>query len=78
MIAAIVQSCLVANVAYGISIVALAGGVFMNRLITEGAIAALEGTGFTVALGKELPPNDGALSYGQAAVAAARANQQAS
>lgn len=78
MIAAIVQSCLVANAAYGISIVALAGGVFMNRLITEGAIAALEGAGFTVALGKELPPNDGAISYGQAAVAAARANQQAS
>lgn len=78
MIAAIVQSCLVANAAYGISIVALAGGVFMNRFITEGAIAALEGAGFTVALGKELPPNDGAISYGQAAVAAARANQQAS
>lgn len=78
MIAAIVQSCLVANAAYGISIVALAGGVFMNRFITEGAIAALEGAGFTVALGKELPPNDGAISYGQTAVAAARANQQAS
>lgn len=78
MIATIVQSCLVANAAYGISIVALAGGVFMNRFITEGAIAALEGAGFTVALGKELPPNDGAISYGQAAVAAARANQQAS
>ena len=74
MIAAIVQSCLVANAAYGISTVALAGGVFMNRLITEGAIAALENTGFTVALGKELPPNDGAISYGQATVAAARAN----
>lgn len=74
MIAAIVQSCLVANAAYGISTVALAGGVFMNRLITEGAIAALENAGFTVALGKELPPNDGAISYGQATVAAARAN----
>lgn len=78
MIAAIVQSCLVANAAYGISTVALAGGVFMNRLITEGAIAALENAGFTVALGKELPPNDGAISYGQATVAAARANLQAS
>lgn len=76
MIAAIVQSCLVANAAYGISTVALAGGVFMNRFITEGAIAALEGAGFTVALGKELPPNDGAISYGQAAVAAARASAQ--
>ena len=77
-IAAKGHNALVANAAYGISIVALAGGVFMNRLITEGAIAALEGAGFTVALGKELPPNDGAISYGQAAVAAARANQQAS
>ena len=33
----------------------------MNRLITEGAIAALEGAGLTVALGEELPPNDGAI-----------------
>ena len=72
MAEAIVQACLLANAAYGISTVALAGGVFMNRYLTERSIAALEGAGFTVALSKELPPNDGGISYGQAAVAAAR------
>ena len=66
------QTCLVANAAYGIATVALGGGVFMNRRIVEGAAAALESAGFTVALSKELPPNDGAISYGQAVVAAAR------
>ncbi|MDO4443616.1 MAG: carbamoyltransferase HypF [Slackia sp.] len=71
-VAAIVQACLVANAAYGISTVALGGGVFMNRRIVEGAAAALENAGFTVALSRELPPNDGAISYGQAVVAASR------
>lgn len=72
LVQAIVQTCLVANAAYGISTVALAGGVFMNRYLTEHAAAALEQAGFTVALNIELPPNDGGISYGQAAVAAAR------
>ena len=69
---AIVQTCLVANAAYGISTVALGGGVFMNRYLTERVAAMLAANGFTVALGKELPPNDGAVSYGQAVVAASR------
>ena len=66
------QTCLVANAAYGISTVALGGGVFMNRYLTERVAALLAANGFTVALGKELPPNDGAVSYGQAVVAASR------
>jgi hydrogenase maturation factor HypF (carbamoyltransferase family) len=32
----------------------------------------LEGEGFTVLLHRELPTNDGCISYGQAAVAAAQ------
>ena len=69
---AIVLICQVANAAYGIATVALAGGVFMNRYLVEHATAALEAAGFTVALNKELPPNDGSISYGQAAIAAKR------
>ena len=69
---AIALICQVANAAYGITTVALAGGVFMNRYLVEHATAALEATGFTVALNKELPPNDGSISYGQAAIAAKR------
>lgn len=69
---AIAQACLVANAAYGISTVALGGGVFMNRYLTERSVALLETAGFTVALPQELPPNDGAVSFGQAVVAQAR------
>ncbi len=72
LVEAIVQICLVANATYGISIVALAGGVFMNRYLIEHTLAALESAGFTVALNKELPCNDGGVSFGQAIIAAAR------
>ena len=71
-VTAIAQICLVANAAYGITTVALGGGVFMNRYLIENTISALEQAGFTVAINRDLPPNDGGISYGQAAVAAAR------
>lgn len=51
---------------YGISIVALGGGVFMNRYLTEQALIQLQERGFTVAMNKDLPPNDASISYGQA------------
>ena len=72
MVEAIVHICLIANAEYGISTVVLAGGVFMNRYLTEHALSALEAIGFTVALNKELPCNDGGVSFGQAVIAAAR------
>lgn len=71
-VGAIVQACMLANAAYGIVTVALGGGVFMNRYLIEHATQALEQAGFTVAINKELPPNDGGVSFGQAAIAAAR------
>ncbi len=52
--------------------VGLCGGVFQNRVLTEQAIAGLERRGFTVCLPTELPVNDAALCYGQAAHVAAR------
>lgn len=54
---------------YGISVVALGGGVFMNRYLIERILAQLQERGFTVALNKELPPNDASISYGQAVLA---------
>jgi len=45
--------------------VALGGGVFQNRLLTELAVRALEAAGFTVRLSLQLPCNDGGLCYGQ-------------
>ena len=44
----------------------------MNRYLLEHTLAALEAAGFTVALNKELPCNDGGISFGQAVIAAAR------
>lgn len=57
---------------YGITTVALGGGVFMNRYLTQKTVSLLSNEGFTVALPKDLPCNDGGISYGQAVVALAR------
>ena len=57
----------------GIEVVALAGGVFQNRLLLERTLDALAPSGLRVLVPRALPPNDGAISYGQAAVAAASA-----
>lgn len=54
--------------AYDINTVVLTGGVFMNRYLVEHAISALERAGFTVAINRELPPNDGCGSFGEAVV----------
>ena len=57
---------------YGIQTVTLSGGVFMNRYLLEHALPALESAGFTAAVNRDLPPNDGCISFGQAVVAWAR------
>ena len=52
--------------------VALTGGCFQNRLLTERTAVALRREGFEVLLHREVPPNDGGICVGQAAIAAAR------
>ena len=52
--------------------VGLCGGVFQNHVLAEQATAVLERAGFEVWLPTELPCNDAALSFGQAAEIAAR------
>ena len=69
MVDAIVQVAELVRGLYGIDVVALSGGVFMNRYLVEQSCARLGEAGFTVALGANLPPNDGCISYGQAVVA---------
>lgn len=63
---AIVTTAELVRAVYDISIVALSGGVFMNRYLIEQVIPLLQQQGFTVALNKDLPPNDACISYGQA------------
>ena len=60
---------------YGIRTVTLSGGVFMNRYLVENAVRRLIDAGFSVALNRELPPNDASVSFGQAVVALARNTQ---
>lgn len=55
----------------GLTIVVLGGGVFQNARLLSTTIHALTEFGFDVRLPRRLSPNDGAISYGQAAVAAA-------
>jgi hydrogenase maturation protein HypF len=56
----------------GLATVALSGGVFQNVLLLERTVAGLEGEGFVVLTHHRVPPNDGGISLGQAAVASSR------
>jgi len=56
----------------GREVVALSGGCFQNRLLTERASDGLRGAGHRVLLHRQVPPGDGGISLGQIAVAAAR------
>jgi len=54
------------------STVALSGGSFQNLRLLNSTRRNLEELGFTVLSHHLVPPNDGGISYGQAAIAAAR------
>ncbi len=56
----------------GCATVVLAGGVFQNARLLASLRTRLELARFRVLTASALPPNDGGVSYGQAAVAAAR------
>ncbi len=58
--------------ARGLGTVVLSGGVFQNVLLLRLTAAALREAGLRVLVPERLPPNDGGISFGQAAVAAAR------
>ena len=58
--------------ATGLSTVVLSGGVFQNQWLATNLVRRLTGDGFEVHTNRLVPANDGGISYGQAAVAAAR------
>ena len=60
----------------GLSLAALSGGVFQNALMFSKLRRSLEGLGFQVLCHRQAPPNDGGISLGQVAVAAARLAQE--
>jgi hydrogenase maturation protein HypF len=70
--AATVAACQAVRETTGLEAVALSGGVFQNLLLLERVVAGLEAHGFRVLVHSRVPPNDGGISLGQAAVAGAR------
>jgi hydrogenase maturation protein HypF len=62
----------------GIDLVVLSGGSFQNRVLLERVSANLGHAGLKVLIPAQLPPNDGGIAYGQAAVACALTARSAS
>ena len=61
-----------ARAATGLATVCLSGGVFQNAWLADALLGGLANDGFDVHINERVPVNDGGISYGQAAVAAAR------
>ncbi len=72
LVAGTARACGQVRSGTGLSTVALSGGVFQNELLTRWIVERLEHDGFRVLTHCRVPPNDGGISVGQVAVAAAR------
>ena len=55
---------------HGLDTVVLTGGVFQNVRLTEVVESELAASGLRVLVHEQIPPNDGGISIGQAAIAA--------
>ncbi|HYX49249.1 MAG TPA: carbamoyltransferase HypF, partial [Ktedonobacteraceae bacterium] len=65
------SACFNARELTGLHNVALSGGAFQNQLLLEQLVQRLEEMAFQVYINRRVPPNDGGISLGQIAVAAA-------
>jgi hydrogenase maturation protein HypF len=65
----VLEVCLRVRDLHALSTVALSGGVFQNSLLVSRCLDRLEAAGFIVLTHRQVPPNDGGISLGQAAVA---------
>jgi hydrogenase maturation protein HypF len=70
---AILHGCLTIREHTKLCTVALSGGVFQNTLLLERTSERLAAQGFRVLHHRQVPPNDGGISLGQAVVASRRA-----
>jgi len=66
------EVCLRIAAATGLNRVIFSGGVFQNRLLTKMIYTALSQKGLHVFTHRLVPPNDGGIAVGQAAIAARR------
>jgi len=64
------RACLEIRARRGVDRVLLSGGVFQNELLLRGCHAALRDERFEVFSHRRVPPNDGGIALGQAAIAA--------
>ena len=64
--------CLNIAASSGLERVILSGGVFQNRLLSEMVYTALSRKGLSVFTHRLVPPNDGGIALGQAAIAGRR------
>ncbi len=68
--AALLEMAKGARESKNLNTVALSGGVFCNRYLTNRLIKCLRKNGFRVLFNQDVPSNDGGISLGQAAIAA--------
>ncbi len=61
--------CEALKASQGLNTVAFSGGVWQNTYLLRRSKAALEKAGFRLLIHRQLPPNDGCVSLGQAVVA---------
>ena len=54
----------------GVNAVGLSGGCFQNRLLLEMTMSALKKVGLTTLIHRQVPPGDGSIALGQAAIVA--------
>jgi hydrogenase maturation protein HypF len=68
----VVRTCERIRKREGLGRAALSGGCFQNELLLSACSAGLRGAGFQIFTHSQVPPNDGGIALGQAAVALAR------
>jgi hydrogenase maturation protein HypF len=75
VVAVTVDLCVRAAERTGVDVVCLSGGCLQNRLLADGLVDGLAHAGLRGYLNRLVPAGDGGISYGQAAIAAARGRE---